>query len=172
MMAATAHAADTQRVRFLDLTSVLPASWSAEQPTSSMRVVQFGVAEDSGRAEFIVYYFSGGGGDVQANVERWRGQFRAADGAPVEVLRKRPATADPDLEITYVELRGDYARGAGTGPVGAYQPDRILIALIGMSPRHGRFIVQFHGPAATVEVHRAAIERFIGALRPVAAPSV
>src|ERR671912_2758201 len=62
-----------------------PAAWKAEA-ARPMRAATYSipnVAGESGTAECVVNYFGPGqGGDVAANMERWRGQVLGADGEP------------------------------------------------------------------------------------------
>ncbi len=57
----------------------VPTTWVYSQPTSPFRVAQFaipGVKEDES-AELVVFFFKGGGGTVEANLDRWVRQFEA-----------------------------------------------------------------------------------------------
>ena len=63
-----------------------PSTWISETPSSSMRLAQYrlpGLEGDPEDAELAVFYFGGQGGSVQANVDRWIGQFSNPDGSPV-----------------------------------------------------------------------------------------
>jgi hypothetical protein len=61
-----------------------PASWKTEAP-QAMRAATYTVAAvpgDKEKAECGVYFFGAGqGGRVEANLERWKGQFHGADGS-------------------------------------------------------------------------------------------
>ena len=55
-----------------------PAKWVEQKTASSMRAAQFGVLGKGGKpvGECVFFYFGPGqGGGVQANVQRWLGQF-------------------------------------------------------------------------------------------------
>ncbi len=63
-----------------------PPAWNPRPSTSPMRVAEFVVpraAGDPEDAETIVYFFGGSGGSVDANIERWVGQFQAESGGRV-----------------------------------------------------------------------------------------
>jgi hypothetical protein len=65
------------------LTFTTPEGWRPSQPSSSMRVAEFTLPHATGDAEdaqFVVYYFGGSGGSVEANMQRWIGQIQQADG--------------------------------------------------------------------------------------------
>ena len=63
-----------------------PASWSPRPPSSSSRLAQFVIhgSDASSDAEVVAFFFGASqGGNVDANVTRWRSQFSTSDGSPV-----------------------------------------------------------------------------------------
>jgi len=164
------RAAESVAVRLLDLESVVDGAWEYEQPTSTMRLLQYRVAgaADGSNASFIVYYFGPGqGGSKEANIERWTSQFSTAEGKPVEPVITTSKVGD--LPVTQVELRGSYARSLGIGQRVAAQPDQTLLAAIVETPQ-GNLFAQLHGPTATVGPARPTFEAFLNGLKPVAVP--
>src|SRR5262249_39119003 len=111
--ATSAHGQAT--LSLLDYKATVPASWTTRAPSSTMRLAEHVVpANTHGTAEVIVYFFGQGqGGNVDANLARWKAQFSTADGSPVPetILRE---TSGP-FPITFAEYRGNYRRGIGMG---------------------------------------------------------
>jgi hypothetical protein len=168
--AAVARAGEPTAVRLMDLESVVGAGWEQEQPTSTMRLLQYRIPGTGGAANaaFIVYYFGPGqGGSNAANIERWQSQFTTADGGPVEPIVATSKAGD--LPVTLVELRGSYARSLGMGQRGEVQQDQTLLAGIVETPR-GSLFAQLHGPTATVVPARADFEAFLAGLKPAPQP--
>src|SRR5215210_6633172 len=66
----------------------VPAGWIEEERTSSMRVAQYKLPKAEGDAEdasLVLYYFGQDqGGTTAANIERWIGQMKQADGSAVK----------------------------------------------------------------------------------------
>src|SRR5829696_9332784 len=62
----------------------VPAGWVEEERTSSMRVAQYKLPKapgDTEDASLVLYYFGQGqGGSTAANIERWIGQMKRAEG--------------------------------------------------------------------------------------------
>ena len=62
----------------------VPPGWIEEERTSNMRVAQYRLAKAEGDTEngsVVLYYFGQGqGGSTAANIERWVGQMKQADG--------------------------------------------------------------------------------------------
>ena len=69
-----------------------PASWKSSPPLGSMRRAELKVepiAGDDFPGELVVFAFPGGVGTVQANIERWKNQFKDKDGNPPKSRPRR-----------------------------------------------------------------------------------
>ena len=153
-------------IKFLGLSSSLPASWVDEKPSSSMRLAQYRVpgSGSNGDANLVLYYFGQGqGGSADANIARWKSQFTTPDGDAVEP--KSETMEVNGIPIIVVELRGHYARGVGMGTVGTATPDQILLAAI-VESTQGNIHIQLYGPAESVSKHRDAYMAFIRNISP------
>ncbi|MGA8351494.1 MAG: hypothetical protein WB773_27135, partial [Isosphaeraceae bacterium] len=68
-----------------------PQSWKSVPTNSPMRRAQLKVEPvpgDEYPALLVVYAFPGGAGSVEANLTRWQGQFKDADGKPPKIESK------------------------------------------------------------------------------------
>src|SRR5437764_3056603 len=101
-----AAAAQTSSIKLLDYHTSAPASWTVRPPSSSSRLAQFIVPgpDSSNNAEVVVFSFGNTpGGNVEANLARWRSQFSTSDGSPVpEKVTRDSSGAFP---ITIAEYR-------------------------------------------------------------------
>jgi hypothetical protein len=115
--ATAAVAASPMAVRVLDWMLPVPANWTPQMPSSTMRLAQFTIRSEGGSADAAVFYFGqGSGGTVEENAKRWASQFLDDAGKPATPkVEKSTASGMP---VTWVALDGRYARGAGTGPQG------------------------------------------------------
>jgi hypothetical protein len=142
-----------------------PASWSPRPPASSSRLAQFVIhgSDASSDAEVVVFFFGASqGGNVDANLGRWRGQFSTPDGSPVpETITRDSSGAFP---VTTAEFRGTYRRGVGAGSADSVRTGQTLVASIVETPR-GTLFVQLFGPTATVAAHRAELTKFVKELK-------
>ncbi len=155
--------ADTP-VSFFELESRVPATWTKVETSSSMRLLQMSApgADADSAAELIVYFFGQGqGGDLDANLERWIGQFSSPGGGSVEPTIENFDVGD--IGVTVVELTGTYRRDAGGMPGQPVAGQTLLAAIV--DTRRGTLFVQMHGPAATVATHRAAYDSFLRGMR-------
>jgi len=142
-----------------------PAGWKTEgaQP---MRAATYAIAPapgDKAGGECGVYFFGAGqGGSVEANLDRWKGQFRGPDGkaAAAQVARR---TAN-GLTVTTIDTSGEYS-GMG-GPLGsgrAVSGYRLLGGIV--EGRGGNVFVKFTGPARTVAANAQKFQQLLASFR-------
>jgi hypothetical protein len=146
-----------------------PKSWQPRGAASSMRVAEFAVPRSSGDsedAEVIVYYFGGSGGSVDANIERWVGQFRSASGGPV-ASPQRMSVVNGNLKITAIDVAGTYVAEVRPGaPERFNKPNFRMRAAVIETPK-GPYFVKLTGPAQTVSrtLESGDFDQFIKSLR-------
>ena len=117
------HADDTLKVS--DLTFKTAAPWKVVPTTSPMRAgtAQITVEGSDKPLEAVFYYFGAGqGGDVEANIARWLGQF---EGTPVS---KREELTAGGKKIALVIADGTYLDGP---PFGGTKTPRPVYTLLG-----------------------------------------
>lgn len=143
------------------ITWTVPGRWVNEL-AQGMRLASYAIpaAGDAGAAECAVYYFGPGkGGSVDANIERWIGEFDDP-GAPVRRTRKVHG-----LRVTQVEVTGDYSTHAGAAEGGGgVQSGWTLLAAIVEGPR-GPVFFKLTGPRGTVAAASKEFDGMIGSLR-------
>lgn len=142
-----------------------PGSWSPRPPASSSRLAQFVIhgSDASSDGEVVAFFFGASqGGNVDANLARWRGQFSTPDGSPVpETIARDSSGAFP---VTTAEFRGTYRRGVGAGSADSVRTGQTLVASIVETPR-GALFIQMFGPSGTVAAHRAELAKFVKELK-------
>jgi hypothetical protein len=148
------------------LTFTPRAGWVVETPSSSMRVAQYRLPGDAGAAELVVYYFGAEhGGSLQANLERWAGQFEQPDGGDSlarAVLAERRVLGMPVHEVS---LSGTYVAETSPGSgERVREPGWRLRAAI-LESDHGPYYAKLVGPEATVSAHESAFRAFISEVR-------
>ena len=146
------------------LSAVAPKGWVAQQPSSSMRVAQYGLPGPAGEATLGIFFFGPGqGGSVEANIERWFGQFTQEDGQPAQGRRWTRQVGD--IEISGVDVSGTFSGGMGMG-MGSAEPQagyRMLGAIA--VHRSGTVFFKMTGPAQTVEQWADSFDEFLGSLQ-------
>jgi len=134
-----------------------------------MRKAEYGVAGEAGEAELTVYYFGPGqGGSIDANIERWVGQFSQPDGSDSMAAAKIGQRKVGALAVTTLDLKGSF--GGGMPPMMQKQApepkaDQRVLGAIAEGPQ-GPVFFKLVGPQATIEGAEAAFGALVDSLRP------
>jgi hypothetical protein len=138
-----------------------PAGWT-NQGSHGMRAATYTVsgAVPTENGECAVYFFgASGGGTVEANIERWRGQFQDKDGKPHDAhISKRQVHG---LNITLIDTSGTYT-GMG-GPMAkapTSNPGYRLLGAIVEGPS-GNVFLKFTGPEKTVAANQQKFDQLV-----------
>jgi len=139
-----------------------PPGWTSQGRTS-MRAATCAISPAPGDregAECVVYFFGAGrGGSVEANIERWKGQFSEPGGHPAAAkVGKRTIHA---LPVTTIQSAGDYSGMAGPMTPGATVKHhyRLLGAII--EGPGGNVFIKFAGPEKTVATQQGHFEELL-----------
>jgi hypothetical protein len=162
---ASSAMAQSATVSLLDYRTTVPKGWNSRPPSSSARLAEY-TAE--GGVEVVVYFFGKGqGGNVQANLTRWKGQFSTPDGSAVPETITRDSTGL--FPLTFAEYHGTYRRGVGAGSADSVRTGQALLAAIAETPR-GTMFVQMFGPSTQVVAQRDAFMKFVRGLKDSSGP--
>lgn len=136
----------------------LPASWTSQTPSSSMRMAQAAIPGRAGAGELAVFHFGPGeGGGVEANIERWLGQMEI----PAGVTPKRESFTANGLAVTVIDVSGTLLPSTmGMGPTEPQPGSRLLGAVL--EGPGGPWFFKATGPEETLAGARDA---FLGMLR-------
>jgi len=148
----------------------VPSHWVEVPVRSGLRAAQYRLPRAAGDSEDgeVAVFSPGIGGDVEANIARWRGQFTAPDGGPLpDEAAVRQAMQVNGLQVTLLDVAGRYNPGAGmmmSGSAPAIKEQYRMFAVIVETPDGPRFIKAV-GPQETMNQHRAAFLDFVRSLR-------
>ena len=143
-----------------------PAGWKSggAQPLRAATYTIAPAPGDKASAECGVYFFGAGqGGSVDANIERWKGQFQGSGGQPAAA---QVATRTlRGLKMTTIDASGAYS--GMSGPVTA-TPQwvagyRLLGAII--EGPGGNVFVKFTGPAKTIAANQQKFEQLLASFQ-------
>jgi hypothetical protein len=144
-----------------------PHGWVSEG-SAPMRAATYKVSPAPGDpmgGECVIYFFGAGqGGPVDANIERWKGQFTDASGHPAPAAVKRGTVHG--MPMTTIDVSGTYS-GLG-GPMGSARavPGYRLLGAIVEGPG-GNLFVKFTGPAATIKAAQGPFAQMLESFQPV-----
>ena len=139
-----------------------PAAWKT-QPIRPMRAATYSApaaAGDPEPGEVAVFYFGPGqGGGVQANIDRWIGQFPQKTGTP-----KTTKSTVAGMGVTVIDVAGTY--GASSSPMSQEKVNKPGFRMLGaiVEAPQGAVFFKFTGPAKTVAAQEAAFQGMIKAI--------
>ncbi len=138
---------DTLKVA--DLTFKTPAPWKTVPTSSPMRAgtLNIEVAGEEKPLEAVFYYFGAGqGGDTEANITRWLGQF---EGTPES---QREELTAGGKKVALVIAHGTYLDGPPFGGTKTPRPDYTLLGAI-VPAGDANVFIKLTGPkAATAKI--------------------
>ena len=143
----------------------VPADWKIKPTASAMRAAEFELPASGGQAEVIVYYFGeSGAGSVQANIDRWVGQFTQADGSPSKDAAQVEKATFAGQEASIISVSGHYAARAMPGGEAVDKPDQTLMAAIVPSPK-GPYYFRLIGDRAAVAAQSGKFRELLDSLK-------
>jgi len=143
-----------------DVTWTKPSAWSSEPNATGMRKATYKVPRASGDADDATVSVIQAGGTIDANVERWYGQFEGLHDRKRTQLRVGP------LQVTVVEAHGTYTGGGvmvGESP--APKPGWSLLgAIVETAPQP--YFFKMLGPEKTVDAAKGDFQALLDSLAP------
>jgi hypothetical protein len=152
-----------------------PAGWQRVQPKSGIVETEFaipseGAAADGTPAQPGRMTVMGAGGTVQANIDRWYGQFAQPDGSETKTKATTKKLELAGCKVTLVDIPGTYKDSPGgpfAGGRAIERPDYRMLAAIVETPDRGNYFLKFYGPTKTVTAHadgfRTMVEGMVAA---------
>ncbi len=142
--------------------------WLEQQPSSTMRVAEYLLPRQQGDvedADLVVFYFGGGGGTVEANLERWTNQMLQPDGTPSAEVATTTSFLVGDLPVTLLDVPGTFAAEVRPGSrMHYYKPNFRLLAAV-VETAAGPYFFKLTGPDRTVRRWADSFETAIESAR-------
>lgn len=138
----------------------IPGNWQQQPPSSPMRMAQATIPGAAGPGDLAVFFFGpGGGGGVEANIQRWIEQMSPTPGS-----NPQPETFEANgFRVTWIDVSGTLLpSNMGTGPA-TEQPNSRLFGAVVEGPG-GPWFFKATGPEATLAAER---DNFLQMLRSV-----
>ncbi len=142
----------------------MPKSWQSQTPSSGMRLSQASIPGPGGPGDFAVFFFGpGGGGGVDANIERWINQMEATE-------QPKPETFEAGgMKVTWVDVKGTLKPGqmGMSNTTEAVSNARLYGAVV--EGPGGPWFFKATGPDATLGPQRDAFVKMLKSVRAKAA---
>ncbi len=140
-----------------ELTWKAPPRWEKVPNTSSMRLATYRVPRAEGDGEDAELSVTQAGGSIDANVERWMGQF----GEEGRRTAKRTTRKVGSLDVTVVEVEGTFS--GGMGPKAGAEKGWALLGAIVATPGMPHFF-KLTGPVKSVKAAKAEFDQLVGSV--------
>jgi hypothetical protein len=136
-----------------------PARWQLVPNASTMRIATYRIPHAAGDTVDPELSIIRAGGTVEANADRWVGQFDDA----AQKGAKRSTRTVGGLQVTIVEVKGTYS--GGMVKEASPTSDWVLLGAIVATPEMPHFF-KLTGPAKSVAAARAEFDAFVGSFAP------
>jgi len=143
-----------------------PKGWTKKQPRTRIIEVEFEIPAAKGDEIPGRFTVMGAGGDVQANIGRWYGQFEQPGGDSKEKAKVEKMTV-AGKTVHYVDLAGTY-KDSPSGPFAGGKTTKRenyrMLAAIVETKEAGNYFLKFYGPKATVTENEKAFKGMLESL--------
>ncbi len=149
-----------------------PTGWKRVQPKSNMVETEFSIPAAEGDTASGRMTVMGAGGSVQANIDRWYGQFTQPDGSPTKDKASTKKLNVSGSAVTLVDVSGtfkDMPGGPFAGGQAIDRPNYRMLAAIVEVPDRGSYFLKFYGPSATVSANADGFRKMVEGMVPAAA---
>lgn len=141
-----------------DIQLTAPEGWRREQPRSDFVAAEFSLPKAEGDERDGRLTISMAGGSIEANIDRWRGQF----GGQPEIDSQRELDVG-GTTVTVVDLGGTYRDQAGPFAPAVERPNHRMLAAI-IPGDDVMYFIKAYGPQPTMAQYEASFEQFVKTL--------
>ena len=141
-----------------------PVEWIREETRSPTRIAAFALPRTEGDvedAELAVFYFGGGGGSVEENLERWTNQMIQPDGRPSSDVATTTSFEANGLPVTVLDVPGTFGAEVKPGSGMRYFKRGFHLRAAVVETPDGPYFFKLTGPSRTVQRWRASFARLL-----------
>jgi len=146
------------------LSLTAPAAWERKEPSVRIIEHEFAVPAADGDKEAGRLTIMGAGGSIEANIERWIGQFEQPDGAATKERTKREKLTVDGQTVHMVDITGTYKDQRGPFAPAVIRDDYRMLAAIIPTEKSGQYFVKLYGPKKTIAANEKAFRAFVESL--------
>ncbi len=140
-----------------------PGNWVRKKPSNNIIDAEFAIpaSEDDPRDGRAVV--AGGGGGVEANINRWIGQFTQPDGSQTKNQAETKQMEVAEAKVHLVDVMGTFKDTGGQGPnaPAVERENYRMLGVIVETPKLGIYFLRFYGPQRTVADNEKAFMKMI-----------
>ena len=141
-----------------------PANWQRKKPQNQIIEHEFAVPPAEDDSEDGRVTIMGAGGSVDANIERWVGQFTQPDGSATKAKTSKLKVGDDEVHIVDISGTFNDTRGPFSGTPAVERKKYRMLSAIVTTKKFGNYFVKFAGPQRTVAENEKAFEAMLQGL--------
>jgi hypothetical protein len=138
-------------------------NWQKKKPQNNIIEFEFAVPKAEGDESDGRVTMMGAGGSVDANIERWTGQFEEPDGAAAKPKLKQEKIAGCDVHL--LDIAGTFKDKPPFSGTEVKRPGYRMFAAVIVTKDAGNYFVKFYGPQRTVAENEKAFARMIDSIQ-------
>lgn len=143
-----------------------PATWTKKMPKSRIIDVEYEAPAAKGEDTAGRFTVMGAGGTIEANIDRWIGQFDQPDGGDTKSKAKIEKVKVSGQNVHIVDLSGTYKDSPGpfAGGKPVLRENYRMLAAIVQTERDGNYFLKFYGPKGTIAENEKAFRDVVDSL--------
>ncbi|MEC8556697.1 MAG: hypothetical protein VXZ82_16950 [Planctomycetota bacterium] len=147
-----------------------PAAWKKVQPRSRILNYEFAAPADAKKGDPTARVtLMGAGGSIEANIDRWYGQFKQADGSSTKEASKVEKFEVDGNTVHWVDIPGTFSDRMGGGPFApgkvVERADYRMLGAIIVTKKDGQYFVKMTGPADLLEKQVKGFQKMLKGLK-------
>jgi hypothetical protein len=150
------------------LSFAVPEGWEKTQPRSRIVEMEFTIPSADGDESPGRLTVMGAGGLVEANIDRWLGQFQQPDGTDTSKVAKIEKLKVGGHDVHYVDVSGTYRDMPGgpfAGGKAVLRDDYRMLAAIIETDKAGNYFFKLYGPKKTIAENEKSFRGLVNSLK-------
>ncbi len=141
-----------------------PKDWVRKTPASRIVEYEFEIPAAKGDERAGRAIIMGAGGSIEANLDRWYGQFKQPDGAQTKDRAKVEKIEVAGQQVHMVDISGTYNDRPPFAGADLFREHYRMLAAIITTKDAGNYYLKFYGPERTVTANEKAFEEMVKSL--------
>lgn len=148
------------------ITMQAPTAWEVVEPRFNMIEHEYSIKSEKEEGTPSRMTIMASGGSIEANINRWSGQFSQPDGSSSEDATKVEEIEVSGVKTHIVSITGTFAerRGGPTAPPRMKRDYRMLGAIYETGTGRSYF-VKLYGDQKTIDAHEERFKAFIKSMK-------
>jgi hypothetical protein len=144
-----------------------PSTWTKKMPKSRIIDVEYEAPAAKGDETPGRFTVMGAGGTIEANVDRWIGQFDQPDGGNTKDKAKIEKLKVSGQDVHWVDLSGTYKDSPGpfAGGKPVMRENYRMLAAIIQTKKDGNYFLKLYGPKATMAENEKAFRELVDSMQ-------